>query len=235
MFTVKMAELAIGIDNKYDFVEKQSTGFLCDDEPIFTVCAYDDEIDAERKQSETDFSNGYLESIVVYRKIAERLPQYDAFVFHGAVIEYDGKAYAFTAKSGVGKTTHTRLWMKEFPDKTDYINGDKPIIRFIGTRPFAYGTPWRGKENYGSNKSGELCGIVFIDRATENSAFKAKTDEAVIKLMKQTYVPKEMSAAKQTMRLLNRLVSSVKLVDLRCNMDSSAAHTARQALISEND
>jgi hypothetical protein len=55
---------------------------------------------------------GYLESICLYRFICLNLPQNDSFVMHAAVIEADNKAYAFTARSGTGKSTHISLWKK---------------------------------------------------------------------------------------------------------------------------
>ena len=47
------------------------------------------------------------------------------------VIKVDNDAYAFCAKSGTGKTTHTKLWMQLLGDRMSYINGDKPLIRII--------------------------------------------------------------------------------------------------------
>ena len=64
------------------------------------------------------------------------------------LLELDGKAYVFTAKSGVGKTTHTKLWVEYFEGIASYINGDKPIIRCKDFVWYAYGTPWMGKEKF---------------------------------------------------------------------------------------
>ena len=137
MITIKVAGLAIGIDNRFEYITRLAADYLTDEPPLFTVRATEEDIAEEARMTDVRFPDGYLESIVSYRKIAEILPTYDAFVFHGAVLNYGGHALAFTAKSGTGKTTHTRLWLSEFGDKVHYLNGDKPIIRFIDGVPYA--------------------------------------------------------------------------------------------------
>ncbi len=230
MIRIKIADIPIGIENKYDYLVRHCEDYLTDEEPLFTVSVADSEIADEREHSTESFTDGYFESIVAYRKIAERLAYYDAFVFHGAVISHDGAAYAFTAKSGVGKTTHTRLWMSEFGENTHYINGDKPIIRFIDGVPYASGTPWRGKESYGRNEMARLDGIALLSRSEKNTASSVPPKLAVIKLITQIYMPKDEEAAKLTLKLADRLMSSVRLVELGCNMEAEAAHIALRAL-----
>ncbi len=233
MIVIKLAEISIAIDNKYRHIEELARDYITDDEPEFSVFATDEEIREEGRCSDVKFSNAYLESIVVYRKIAERLPMYDAFVFHGAILSYHGSAYAFTARSGVGKTTHTRLWMSEFKGETDYINGDKPIIRFISGKPVAFGTPWRGKEGYGKNTSAVLRSVALIERGVENEAFIPEPGAISIGIIKQIYMPKDSASARKTMQLASKMIASVRLVGLRCNMEPEAAHVAMSAMVKE--
>ena len=56
------------------------------------------------------YSDIYLETMAVYRKIEDKLLDYDTILFHGSAVAVDGVGYLFTAKSGTGKSTHTRLW-----------------------------------------------------------------------------------------------------------------------------
>ena len=231
MITVNIAGYPIGIDNKYEHVRLQAEDYLTNEAPIFTVSVSDEEIAAERKKASADLSPGYYESIVSYRKIAERLPEFDAFLFHGCVIELDGKAYVFTAKSGVGKTTHTRLWLSEFGEEVSIINGDKPTLRIIDGVPYAAGTPWRGKEGYGKNAMKRICGFVFLTRGEENRAFEITPGDAVTRFMSQIYLPeKSAKNLSQTMRLADKVIRGVKLIHLECNMNPEAAHVCRAAL-----
>ena len=234
MITIKIAELAIGIDNKYKGIERLAKDYLTDEEPKFTVQVTDEEIEEERISSQTDFAPSYYESIIAYRKIAEILPSYDAFLFHGSVIEYKGKAYVITAHSGVGKTTHTRLWMSEFGDEVKILNGDKPTVRIINGEAYACGTPWQGKENYGRNSICKIAGFAFLTRAEENRAYEIEPSEAVMRFMSQIYLPKKSkSALAKTMLLADRVLKDVKLVHLECNMQPEAAHVCRAALTGE--
>lgn len=236
MITIRIAELNIGIDNKYKYIEHFAADYLTEAEPEFTVRAEDEEIEQERKKSDIEFSKGYLESIVVYRKIAEILPSYDAFVFHGAVLNFDGEAYAFTAKSGVGKTTHTRLWLKNFGQRVHYLNGDKPIIRFFDGVPYACGTPWQGKENYGVNEITRLSAIAFVRRGEKNSATLVNSDRITADLITQMYLPRSQGASIiMTMKMADRLVRSVRLVELKVNIEDTAALVAHKVLSGECD
>ena len=234
MITLRVAGLAIGIDNRFDYITKLARDYLTDEPAVFTVRATDEDITEEAKMTDIRFPDGYLESIVAYRKIAEILPTYDAFVFHGAVLNYGGRAVAFTAKSGVGKTTHTRLWLSEFGDNVHYLNGDKPIIRFIDGVPYACGTPWRGKEGYGVNEMAPLHALAFLERGVENSATAIRSEEIVTFLLTQMYMPRSSpTAAVLSMRLADRLTRAVRRVRLRCTMDPSAAHVAYSAMLDD--
>ncbi|MBQ7333085.1 MAG: hypothetical protein IJW38_01885 [Clostridia bacterium] len=230
MFTVKIAEIAIGIDNRYSYVEEISRDYLTDDAPSFTLSATEKEIDYERTLAEGNFPVGVLESTAIYRKMAEKLADYDAFIFHGAVIEFKGRAYLFTAKSGVGKTTHIRLWQKRFGAEVSILNGDKPVLRVIDGEVFASGTPWRGKEGYGKPGITRLSGIAFIERSGENKAFSVKADEVIMKFATQAYIPRTDSAAK-ILSLFDKVLSRVPLIVLGCNMNPDAAEVAYSAFM----
>ncbi len=234
MVKINIAGLSIGIENRFSFIEHQAKDYLTDEEPIFTVSVSDGEIKEERERSETNFQDGYYESIISYRKIAERLPEYDAFLFHGCAIEYRGVAYIFTASSGVGKTTHMRLWLSEFGDEVSVINGDKPTVRIIDGVPHVYGTPWQGKERYGKNAYAKIGGIVFLARGEGNVAEKISPEEASTKFISQIYLPKTTrSALVKTMLLADKTIKEVKLVRLECNMEGEAAHVCKRALLSD--
>ena len=235
MITIKVAGLAIGIDNRFEYITRLAADYLTDEPPLFTVRATDEDIAEEARMTDVRFPDGYLESIVSYRKIAEILPTYDAFVFHGAVLNYGGHALAFTAKSGTGKTTHTRLWLSEFGDKVHYLNGDKPIIRFIGGVPYACGTPWRGKENYGINEMLPLGGIVFFGRGVENRADPIEKEKAFFALSTQIYRSRDKDHVIKTLALTDRLLNSTRLIAAECNMDIEAADVVYNALVLDND
>ncbi len=236
MITIELAGIAIGVDNKYPHMERLSSEYITDRAPDFIVSASDSAIDEEERISGIKAPKGYFETVVLYREIARRLPDYDAFVFHSAVLNLFGRAYAFAARSGVGKTTHTRLWIEAFGDEVHYLNGDKPIIRFKDGVPYACGTPYKGKEGYGVREDVPLSGIAFLERSESNSAELIEPEDAVTCLVTQIYLPcDEPLAVAKTMMLADRLLSSLRIVKLKCNMDISAAYVARRVLAGAED
>ena len=233
MIRIKIADIPIGLDNRYDYIEQLSRDYLTDDEPELIVSASDSELEKENEITGRQFSMGYVESTVLFRNIAEQLPKYGAVVFHGAVLAKGDKAYAFTAKSGVGKTTHTRLWISEFKDSVHYINGDKPIIRLIDGVPHAFGTPWRGKEKYGVNESRPLAAIALLERGEKNTAEVIEAKDSVLRLVKQIYIPRDPVCAALAMRVADSIASSVRFVELKCNTQCEAAWVAARAMLVE--
>lgn len=109
---------------------------------------------------------------------------------HGVVADVSGTGVAFLAESGVGKTTHSNLWQQLLGDKMIIINGDKPLVRIINDKVFAYGTPWAGKEGIHRNTKTQLKKICFIERADKNECIPISRDGALDKLLKYVYKPK---------------------------------------------
>lgn len=225
MFKIKIAKLVIEIDNKYNFVKKQCFDYIVDnnEKTDFVVNASDESIKSEREISNNKFSDGYLESVCVYRNIANILPKYNAFVLHAAVVCVDNFAYAFSAKSGVGKSTHIRLWRKLLGEKVSVINGDKPIIRIIDGKVYAFGTPWCGKEGYNNNSFALLKSLCFIERDELNSIELMDNSNAVKKIMHQIFIPKNKENISELLYLLDYTFKNIDIWKLKCNMDISAA------------
>ena len=69
--------------------------------------------------------------------------------------------------------------------------------------------------------------LCFIERAEQNSC-EPMTDvsNAINRIFNQVYMPKNPAAAAKTVELINRLMGSVKLWKIKCNMDPSAAQVA---------
>lgn len=232
MFFLKIADLTVRVNNRHEYVERVCAEYTLPEADGYDidVSITDEELSREPQPDGVVYPPRVIESSAVYRKIAECLPKYDAFVMHGSVIAIDGEAYIFTARSGVGKTTHTRLWLQRFGERAHVLNGDKPIIRFIDGVPYACGTPWRGKENYGINEMLPLKGIVFFARGVENKAYPIDKERAFFALSGQIYRSRDKENTLKTLALTDKLVSSVKLVGAECNMEMEAADVVYGAL-----
>ena len=86
--------------------------------------------------------------------------------FHGAVVEADGKCFLLCADSGVGKTTHARLWRDH--KNALILNGDRAACYQQGNRWFAFGTPWCGTSGEYLNRSAAVQAVVILERGKEN-------------------------------------------------------------------
>ena len=177
------------------------------------------------------YSPEILETAAVYRKIATEFLIYDTFVMHGSVVATQGAGYMFTAHSGVGKTTRTKLWLDHIPG-SKVINGDKPLLRVTENTVYAYGTPWCGKENWNTNTSVPLRAIFLLERVRDgedNSITELQFSEAFPVLYRQTFRPDLPKARRKTLHLLLALSSKVKIYRLRCAPTPEAVLTAWEA------
>ena len=152
---------------------------------------------------------------------------------HAAVLDVDGKSYAFTAKSGTGKSTHINLWKKLLGDKVVVVNGDKPILRFIDGELYIYGTPWCGKEGWQTNMRSIFKGLCFLERAENNSIKPLEKGECASRIMQQILMPTDPFDAMATLELMDRMLMKVDTWLLGCNMDIEAAKIAYENMSGE--
>ena len=129
-----------------------------------TEAAYKDLYPRWRTEANRDVADYIYEC----RQFYEKLLDYNGMMFHASAVVVDGKAYLFSAPSGTGKSTHTRLWLEYFGEKAYILNDDKPAIRIMDGKFYAYGTPWCGKDNVSTNQKCEIKAICFLERSEVN-------------------------------------------------------------------
>lgn len=198
------------------------------------------DIDFEREKSAREdikegipirqFSDAYLETLAVYRKIADYLLSCSTLLFHGSVIAVDGEGYLFTAKSGTGKSTHTRLWREYFGERAVMVNDDKPLLRITASGVTAYGTPWDGKHRLSTNTAVPLKGICILTRDTVNHIEQIESHAAYPLIVQQTNRSFTADGMKQTLSIIDRMLNVVPVYRLGCNMDIEAARVAYEGM-----
>lgn len=230
MFCIKIAGIPIGIDNRAGYVKRLCRGYEVEGEtPDFTVSVTEEEVNQTMGCLER-FSYGYVESLCLYRKICLRLAKYQTFIMHAAVVTVDGKAYAFTAPSGTGKTTHIRLWMELLGDRAKVLNGDKPLFRFIDGVLYACGTPWQGKEHMGENIMCPVQGICFLEQNPENHIRSLSMQEVIQRIFHQLLIPTEEKEFDLYWALLEKLLDTTPFYLLQCNRDLEAARLSYETM-----
>lgn len=88
---------------------------------------------------------------------------------HASCIAIGDEGVAFIGPSGIGKSTHSRLWLRYIPG-THLLNDDQPAMRLCpdGT-VMLYGTPWSGKTPCYRNEGVRLRTLFRMEQASENS------------------------------------------------------------------
>ncbi|MGN0629833.1 MAG: hypothetical protein ACI4JN_00760 [Ruminococcus sp.] len=235
--TYKIADKIIEISSLFEDIHKLCCDYRTEGLSDYAVFVTQSDIDFERRQSAAadlkegvkirEFPDSYLETLAVYRKIAAFLIDADTILFHGSVVAVDGEGYLFTAKSGTGKSTHTRLWRQYFGERAVMINDDKPLINISENGEVkVYGTPWDGKHRLSTNTSVPLKAVCILERAKENHIEKISKESAYAMLLQQTNRPADPRKIAKTLVLLDRLAENTGLYRLGCNMDIEAAVTA---------
>lgn len=232
----KIADVIFELNTIYDFTHKlcKNYEYLGDEKPCLTITTTLKDIEKEKKFDSS--TNEYLECIAVYRKLCNYVfDNGDGFVFHSSAVSVDGECYLFTAPSGVGKSTHVRLWKKLLGERAVVINDDKPIIRFIDGEFYVYGTPWSGKHKLDVDRRSKLKAVCEINRAKENSIKSVSLKEILPTLLNQTVRPKERKKMDLLLERILKLSKSVKTYKLYCNMDISSARLSYQTMSGAQD
>lgn len=149
---------------------------------------------------------------------------YDTALFHAAVVSHKEKAYMFLGKSGTGKSTHARLWLKHI-NGTDLVNDDNPVVRMTGEGSFTiYGSPWSGKTPCYRNVSYPLGDIVLLSQAPHNKIRRLKGIEAYAALVPSISGKRwDRKIADGLHRTENALAQFVNVWHLECLPDEEAA------------
>ena len=232
-YQIQLSDLNIEINSHNSFENEFKKYAISGCKPDIVISATDEGFD-ELIAHFGSVSQRHAEFIALYYLLSQKLLKFQRMVFHASVLEVDSRGYAFSAISGVGKTTQTRLWLKYFKDRARVINGDKPILSFDGDTAYAWGTPWCGKEGIGINASVPLRAVFFIERAEENSIERLESSDILKKMFFQFFMPKAGGVGMSELLLLaNRLVKCVPMYLLKCNMDISAVEVAYKKVLSD--
>lgn len=144
-------------------------------------------------------------------------------LIHASVIKCGGFGYLFLGKSGTGKSTHSRLWLKHITG-SQLLNDDNPVIRIEENEAIVYGSPWSGKTPCYKNDSAPIGGFVRLKQEPTNHIIREGALRAFAVLLPS------MSTMKWDKRIygnicdsVSRLVESTPLYILSCRPDQEAA------------
>ena len=239
-FTIRIAGKVFAVSALYKSTRIFCKDYLCYDSPDISVEITYNDIAFEQETTEREYAleglpirkmpDSLLECTAMQRKIAECLFEYDTLLLHGSAIAVDGEAYLFTAKSGTGKSTHTRLWRELLGKRAIMINDDKPFLQITESGIRVFGSPWNGKHHLGSNVNLPLKAICILSRGVQNKIVQVSANDAVQMLLQQSNRPIKHVLLPKYLENLGTLAEMCKFYSLECNMDPEAALISYQAM-----
>lgn len=168
-------------------------------------------------------------SRLFYRALLEN----DGLYLHASAVCVDGRAYLFSGPSGMGKSTHTRLWQQIFGEKAQVINDDKPALRCLDGVWYAYGTPWCGKDGINSNRKVPLAGICFLRQAPHNKIRRLSQLDAAANIISQTIRHfKNMDRLDMMLSHVDKLVRNIPVYELENRPELEAAYLSYNTMLS---
>ncbi len=153
--------------------------------------------------------------------------QHGVFALHSASILYQDFAWLFSAPSGIGKSTHAKLWNTLY--QTPTLNGDLNLLRIQNGQATLWGSPWCGTSGIYSVESYPLGGIVLLKQHFENQVRQLPPDE------QQLHVAHRLVSPTWTVEMLDcnlafagELADCVPVFQLLCDTKPLAAQMMKQ-------
>ena len=228
----KIAGKIIEISSCYETIHEYCRNYIFSGKPDFKINAAEPDINLKFTREYPSDKLDRLEILILYRKLAELMPDYDTFLMHGSAISVNGAGCVFTAPSGTGKSTHAKFLCELLKDKALMVNDDKPLITAsIDKKITVHGSPFNGKHRRGNNISVPLKAICILERSEQNNIHEISYYEAYTTLLAQIYRPATHERLAKTLELLDRMNEAVKFYRLGCNMSINAAEVSYNAIM----
>ena len=237
-FYVRLADRVIAVSANYPTTRNFCRNYLLDEVPSEVDVEVNislEDIEAEKKVAEQAnlswATDKYLETLVLHRKVSEALTRFRTVLFHGSAIAVDGEVYLFTARSGTGKSTHTRLWRECLGDRAFMVNDDKPFLHLNEDGSMTvYGSPWDGKNHLSANVALPLKAICVLTQAPENKIKKVSKTDGLQPIFLQTFWSKSNQAmVKDSLEVLTGMLNQ-PLWHLECNISKEAVKVSYEAM-----
>lgn len=222
----KIADLVVEVPEENGLATRVEK-YRCNDTTAdIVICPQLYEPEYWPKLSENDMA--YMESGVQFYS---ELLRYDGMMLHASAVELDGRGYLFFGSCGAGKSTHTRLWQQVFGENAQVFNDDKPALRYLNNKWYAFGTPWCGKDGINQNKKVPLAGICHLKQANVNRIRRLGTIEATQKIVMQTpRIFKNQDKLELMLCNLDKLVKQIPVFELENRPEPAAVQLSYKTM-----
>lgn len=222
----EIAGLKVEMEPKFCRLLRQSEAYRSSGEPVFGIKPDFDGVAGAVSDTCTEEEREYICSSAVF---CREIIRHGRFFLHASAVVYEGEAYLFSAPSGVGKSTHTALWLKNF--QGSYIlNDDKPVIFPEKEHIFVWGTPFSGKTDLQVNRCVPLRAICFLQQGNENSIRRIAEDRAIALTLNNTYRPGDSQGMRLLLDLVGQTVAGTDIFEMSCRRECEAAEMSYRAM-----
>ena len=153
----------------------------------------------------------------------------DAGVFHGVVMEHEGKGILVMAASGVGKTTHTRLW-RDYKNAL-ILNGDRCLVRKCSDGWYAYGSPWSGSSGEYINRKVKITCIVCLHQDKTNHVTRDSEYQNAVHLMQRVFAPRWTGELQnRALDMCIEMAGAIPVLQLHCRPDVESTDVLLEAI-----
>ena len=227
---LSVADLIVEINPIYDLLKSRLGPYIYDGErEADIVIPITEQFFIDRQKEHPELTLEECEYLYTSSCFYTELIKFGGIMLHSSCVQYENYAYLFSANSGVGKSTHTHLWLEKFPT-AEILNDDKPAIRKIGDKYYAFGTPWSGKFDESINTKTEIAGITFLSRGETNEIIRVAGEEAMFDFMNQTVRPNKKEYMVFFLEILDKILTEVPVFKMKCNISLEAVETSYNAM-----
>lgn len=157
---------------------------------------------------------------------------HETIKLHASVIEKDGKALVFMGKSGTGKSTHSRNWLK-YVTGCSLLNDDEPILRILKDGSIRiYGAPWSGSTSCYRNEWAEIAAFVRLYQSSENKLTPLKGIHAFASLYQSVAILRSDEVNKeQIITIVNNVLEQTPIYRLDNRPDREAVSLTESLML----
>lgn len=225
----EIAGLKVEMQAHFDRLKKQSEAYKASGEPAFSI---NSDLYPILYSTLCECSDEQKEYIYSSAAFCREIIRHGRFFLHASAVVYEDAAYLFSAPSGMGKSTHTKMWLNEF-DGSYILNDDKPVIFPDNDSIYVFGTPFAGKSDLQVNKKVKLKAICFLNQGSENKISRITGDRAIAFTLNNTYRPKSFERMNLLLDMIGQVVDNTDIFEMSCRKEPAAAIMSYKAMKGE--
>lgn len=228
-----IADLVTELHPKYEETKQLAAPFLYEGsrETDIVLTLTDAALNSFMCRAAEGVTVGQMENFALSQQFNRRAIPFHTMLIHSSALVCGGKAFLFSAASGVGKSTHTRLWQNVFGSRVHVFNDDKPVVRICENSVAACGTPFDGGSGVALNETYPLGAVIFLERGEHNAVRVPNNREILQKLYFQTLHLVNVETAEQMLDNFERLLTLTQFYVLTCNTEEEAVRVAYEKIV----